>query len=88
MDSFIGMSKADIMMRYGLAPVKDGWVEGLGRVLAYTDIKTSGFGVYAQQYYKHTVFVLNQDFKCIGWSVRNEQMPFDRLDVRIFRTSF
>lgn len=88
MNTYLGKSKQEIMLEYGINPVKDGWVDGLGRVLAYTDIKTSGLGIYSQQYYRHTVFVLDQDFKCIAWSVRNEEMPFDRLDVRIFRSSF
>ncbi len=85
MNAYIGKSKAEIMLVYGHAPVKDGWIDGLGRALVYTNIKSSGFGVYSQQYYEHTMFILNQDMRCIAWSVRNEQMPFDRLDVRIFR---
>lgn len=88
MNKYIGTAKADIMLEYGHNPVKDGWVEGLGRVLVYTDLKQQGLGVYATQYYRHTMFLLDQDFKCIGWSVRNEQMPFDRLDIRILKSSF
>jgi hypothetical protein len=88
MNTYMGKSKTEIMMEYGHNPVKDGFVDGLGKVIVYTDLKTAGLGVYANQYYRHTMFQLDADNKVIGWSVRNEQMPFDRLDVRVFKTSF
>ena len=88
MNAYIGKSKAEIMLVYGHAPVKDGWIDGLGRALVYSQVKNTGLGVYGQQYYQHTMFVLDQDMKCIAWSVRNEEKEFDRLDVRVFRSSF
>lgn len=84
MNEYLGQSKAYIMLRYGVSPVKDGFVQGLGKVLVYSNLKNSGFGVYSQQYYEHTMFVFDNNDTCTGWSVRNEPLPFDRLDVRVF----
>lgn len=86
MNQYLGQSKADIMLVYGSFPVKDGYIDGLGKALVYSELKNSGFGVYASQYYRHTMFLFDPDNKCRAWSVRNEPVPFDRVDIRVFKT--
>lgn len=81
MNQYMGWSKRDILIHWG-EPVRDGYVDGVGKVLAFTRYKRGAFG---NDYYENTVFFLNTDYKVEGWRVTNDPVPVDRLDIRVWR---
>lgn len=81
MNQYIGWKKHEIIRAWG-EPDKDGYVDGVGKVLGYSKYKTGPFG---SAYYENTVFFLDADYRVDGWRVNRDPVPVDRLDIRIWR---